>query len=93
MASATSSQVEDNLAAIRAAVAYRDGHDLSTAQRDALHHYHSWGSLSQVFDESREEYADVRAQLRELLDDDEYVAARRTVTTAFYTPPEIVSSV
>ncbi|WP_158041164.1 hypothetical protein [Kocuria sp. CNJ-770] len=55
----------------------------------------SWGAsgVAEVFDESRTEYEVERAELRELLDEAEYTAARRTVINAHYTDPAIATEV
>ena len=82
-----------NIAAIEAAIAYRDGDSLDDNQRQALEQYRSWGAFSQVFDEHNERYAPARQRLRELLNDDEYAAARRTILTAYYTPPRLTSTI
>ena len=82
-----------NIAAIEAAIAYRDGDSLDDNQRQALENYRSWGAFSQVFDEHNERYAPARQRLRELLSDDEYAAARRTILTAYYTPPSLTSTI
>lgn len=82
-----------NIAAIEAAIAYRDGDSLDDSQRQALEQYRSWGAFSQVFDEHNERYAPARQRLRELLSDDEYTAARRTILTAYYTPPSLTSTI
>ena len=49
----------------------------------------SWGAVPELFDEQREEWVSARAQLRGLLDDDAYAAARRTTINAHYTDPAI----
>lgn len=85
--------VEKNLAAIQAVAAYRNGKELSAADREALSDYRAWGSMPQVFNETNEDYAPIRRQLREVLSDREYAAARRTVTTAFYTPPQLTTAI
>ena len=82
-----------NIAAIEAAIAYRDGDSLDDNQRQALENYRSWGAFSQVFDEHNERYAPARQRLHELLSDDEYAAARRTILTAYYTPPSLTSTI
>jgi len=52
-----------------------------------------WGAVPAVFDEQRSEWADAREQLRELLDEDAYAAARRTTINAHYTDPAIADAV
>lgn len=54
--------------------------------------YSSWGVFAQVFDEVDDRYSDPRAELRDLLTEDEYKHLRTTILTAFYAPPEIVGA-
>lgn len=55
----------------------------------------SWGAtgVAEIFDESRAEYEPDRVELRELLDEAEYAAARRTVINAHYTDPVIAGQI
>lgn len=57
-------------------------------EQDILSHYVGWGGLSDFFNESK--YQDENQQLKNLLTDSEYMSARKSVTDAFYTPPEII---
>lgn len=50
-----------------------------------------WGGLSQAFDDNNESWSKEYEELKELLTDEEYSAARATVNNAFYTSPEIAS--
>ncbi|MGI8590039.1 MAG: methyltransferase domain-containing protein, partial [Nakamurella sp.] len=52
----------------------------------------SWGAIPQIFDESRDDWAAERAELRSLLSDTEWAAASRTTINAHYTDPAIVSA-
>lgn len=65
------------------------------AERATLARWGSWGAtgVAEIFDESRPEYEPDRAELRELLDETEYAAARRTVINAHYTDPAIAAEV
>jgi SAM-dependent methyltransferase len=46
-----------------------------------------------VFDEDRDEWAQARAELRDLVGEDGYAAARRTTINAHYTDPAIVAAI
>lgn len=61
------------------------------AEQQVLARWGGWGAqgLWQVFDEDKPEYAEDRAQLHQVLNDAEYVAARRTTINAHYTDPLI----
>ena len=52
----------------------------------------SWGAIPQVFDPTNESWAPERAQLREVLSEDEFDAARRTTINAHYTDAAIVEA-
>ncbi|WJZ68487.1 helicase-related protein [Kocuria rosea] len=68
---------------------------VTETERVTLARWGSWGAsgVAEVFDESRTEYEVERAELRELLDEAEYTAARRTVINAHYTDPAIATEV
>ena len=64
-------------------------HRLATLQeQEELAQYVGWGGLSDCFDERNSHYAELKA----LLSDDEYEAARESTLTAFYTPPVVIRS-
>jgi N12 class adenine-specific DNA methylase len=56
-----------------------------------LARWSGWGAVPQVFDEHLDAYAAERAELRELLTDEEYAAARRSTLNAHYTDAALVS--
>ena len=67
---------------------------LATPQEQkVLSNYVGWGGLSQAFDENNESWHNEFLELKDLLTDEEYVAARATVNNAFYTSPEIASCI
>ena len=55
-------------------------------EQDILAEYVGWGGLPQFFEESNAHYA----ELKSLLSEDEYAAARESTLTAFYTPPVVI---
>ena len=66
----------------------------ATAQEQALlARWSSWGAVPQIFDEEREDFTGEREQLRDLLDEHAYVAARRTTINAHYTDPAYVQAI
>ena len=65
----------------------------SDGEQRVLARWGSWGAVPELFDERREEWASARAQLRGLLDDDAYAAARRTTINAHYTDPAIAMEI
>ena len=55
-------------------------------EQDILSQYVGWGGLPQFFEESNAHYAELKA----LLSENEYAAARESTLTAFYTPPVVI---
>lgn len=55
-------------------------------EQDILAEYVGWGGLPQFFEESNTHYGELKA----LLTEDEYAAARESTLTAFYTPPVVI---
>ena len=62
-------------------------------EQTVLSKFVGWGGLSQAFDENNAAWSKEYAELKELLSDDEYSAARATVNNAFYTSPEIATCI
>ena len=58
-----------------------------------LARYVGWGALPQAFDEHNAAWADHRESLKRYLTDEEYAAARASVTNAHYTSDVIVSAI
>ena len=55
-------------------------------EQDILSQYVGWGGLPQFFEETNAHYAELKA----LLTENEYAAARESTLTAFYTPPVVI---
>ena len=58
-------------------------------EQEVLSRYVGWGGLPQCFEETHSKYA----ELKSLLDEDEYAAARASSLTAFYTPPVVIRGI
>lgn len=79
-----------NLNAIRALKTVEAENRSATAEEQAvLAQYVGWGGLADFFDEKNPRYA----ELKELLTDAEYAAARESTLTAFYTPPVVIRGI
>lgn len=79
-----------NLDAIRTLKTVEAENRAATAEEQAvLAQYVGWGGLADFFDEKNPRYA----ELKGLLTDAEYAAARESTLTAFYTPPAVIRSV
>ena len=79
-----------NLDAIRTLKTVEAESRAATAEEQAvLAQYVGWGRLADFFDEKNPRYA----ELKELLTDAEYAAARESTLTAFYTPPVVIRGI
>ena len=76
-----------NVAAIRCLKQIETEKRLATREeQEILSRYVGWGGLTDCFDERHGKYL----ELKSLLDEDEYAAARASSLTAFYTSPVII---
>ena len=79
-----------NLDAIRTLKTVEAENRTATAEEQAvLAQYVGWGGLADFFDEKNPRYA----ELKELLTDAEYAAARASTLTAFFTPPVVIRGI
>ena len=79
-----------NLDAIRTLKTAEAENRTATAEEQAvLAQYVGWGGLADFFDEKNVRYG----ELKELLTDAEYAAARESTLTAFFTPPVVIRSI
>ena len=69
------------------------GRNATPQEQEILAKYAGWGGTSQAFDEKNEGWQKEYAELKTLLTPEEYREARATVTTAFYTPPEVAAAI
>ena len=58
-----------------------------------LARWSGWGAVPGVFDEGDERFAEARAELRAMLDEDEYRAASRNTLNAHYTDAAYVQAI
>ncbi|NSC26696.1 DEAD/DEAH box helicase family protein [[Eubacterium] rectale] len=83
-----------NIDAIRTLKQIEAENRLATPEEQKiLSKFVGWGGLSRAFDENNESWSKEYKELKELLSDEEYTAARATVNNAFYTSPEIASCI
>lgn len=79
-----------NLDAIRTLKTVETENRAATAEEQSvLAQYVGWGGLADFFDEKNPRYA----ELKELLTDAEYAAARESTLTAFFTPPVVIRGI
>lgn len=62
-------------------------------EQAVLSGYTGWGAIPQAFDSDNKDWSNEYAQLKELLTDDEYMAARRSTMNAHFTSPVIISAI
>ena len=79
-----------NVAAIRTLQRVEQENRLATPEeQETLSRYVGWGGLADCFDEKHSRYAELKA----LLTEEEYAAARASSLTAFYTPPVLINAI
>ena len=61
-------------------------------EQEILAGYVGWGGLSDAFDETKSSWSTEYLELKTVLTEEEYTAARQSTLTAFYTPPTIISA-
>lgn len=84
----------NNIAAIKLLFSLEEEGRLATKEeQDVLAKYVGWGGLSEVFDETKSNWSNEYHELKSLLSEEEYSAARESTLTAFYTPPVVIESI
>ena len=83
-----------NIEAIRTLFKLEDEHRGATAEeQQVLAQYVGWGGLADVFDPGKDSWAKEYAELKGLLSEDEYAAARSSTLNAHYTSPVVIRSI
>ena len=81
-----------NIAAIRTLFQLEQEHRGATAEeQEVLSQYVGWGGLPDAFDPDKSNWSKEYTELKGLLSEDEYAAARSSVLNAHYTSPTAVS--
>ena len=62
-------------------------------EQQVLSQYAGWGGIADAFDETKESWTNEYAQLKGLLTEEEYRAARESTLNAHYTSPVIIRSI
>lgn len=82
---------KDNIAAIRLLKSLEENNQQATSENQAvLVRYVGWGGIPQAFDPNNDKWSKEYAELKELLTEDEYNAARRSTQDAHYTAPAVI---
>ena len=83
-----------NIEAIRTLFKLEEEHRGATAEeQQVLSQYVGWGGLADTFDPNKENWSAEYTQLKELLSEDEYAAARSSVLNAHYTSPTVIRGI
>ena len=83
-----------NIEAIRTLFKLEQEHRGATAEeQQVLSQYVGWGGLADAFDPGKDSWAKVYAELKGLLSEDEYAAARSSTLNAHYTSPTVIRSI
>ena len=83
-----------NIEAIRTLFKLEKEHRGATAEeQQVLSQYVGWGGLADAFDPSKDSWAKEYAELKGLLSEDEYAAARSSVLNAHYTSPTVIRGI
>lgn len=61
-------------------------------EQEILSKYVGWGGLSDAFDETKQNWSYEYLELKSILTDEEYAAARSSTLTAFYTPAVVINA-
>ena len=83
-----------NIKAIKTLFTLEQGHRGATAEeQQVLSQYVGWGGLADAFDPDKNSWAKEYAELKGLLSEEEYKAARGSVLNAHYTSPTIIRAI
>ena len=83
-----------NIEAIRTLFKLEQEHRGATAEeQQVLSQYVGWGGLSDAFDPGKDSWAKEYAELKGLLSEDEYAAARSSTLNAHYTSPTVIRGI
>ena len=83
-----------NIEAIRTLFKLEEEHRGATAEeQQVLSQYVGWGGLADAFDPNKDGWAKECAELKGLLSEDEYAAARSSTLNAHYTSPTVIRSI
>ena len=83
-----------NIEAIRTLFKLEQEHRGATAEeQQVLSQYVGWGGLADAFDPGKDSWTKEYAELKGLLSEDEYAAARSSTLNAHYTSPVVIRSI
>ncbi|MCM1144326.1 MAG: SNF2-related protein, partial [Lachnoclostridium sp.] len=62
-------------------------------EQEILAAYTGWGGLSEAFDETKTNWREEYQELKDLLSNEEYISARESTLSAYYTPPVVIKGI
>ena len=71
----------------------REHRGATAEEQQVLSQYVGWGGLADAFDPNKENWSAEYTQLKELLSEDEYAAARASTLNAHYTSPTVIHGI
>lgn len=85
---------QNNVAAIRLLKELEaDARLANSEEQEVLARYVGWGGLADAFDPNKVSWSEEYQELKGLLTEEEYSAARESTLTAFYTPVEVTDAI
>ena len=83
-----------NIEAIKTLFRLEEEHrGASAEEQEVLAQYVGWGGLADAFDSNKSNWSEEYAELKGLLSEDEYAAARSSVLNAHYTSPTVIHAI
>ena len=83
-----------NIEAIRTLQAIEtEGRSATPEEQTVLSQYVGWGGLADAFDPDKDSWAKEYKELKGLLSEDEYAAARASTLNAHYTSPTVIRAI
>lgn len=93
-AGTTKERYRNNIAAIRLLFLLEKEKRYATKEeQEVLARYVGWGGLADVFDVNKSNWSNEYRELKNLLNDEEYAAARESTLSSFYTSPVVIDAV
>ncbi|WP_256385069.1 DEAD/DEAH box helicase family protein [Photobacterium toruni] len=87
MPTTPSQRFKANVIALKILKTLRERNSAATlSEQQKLASYCGWGAIASIFDNSNKKESDKRDTLKLLMNNDQYIAARKSTTNAFYTP-------
>ena len=71
----------------------QEGRQATRKEQEILAAYAGWGGIPNAFNSRNAAWKREYKELKELLSEEEYARAKSSVTTSFYTPPEIIRGI